>query len=204
MELTAVCTLLADNLGAVAELFIVYQQCAALAHAVVLGLVVAVAAEVPECPERLALVGGHHALRGIFHHEQIMALCNLVDLVHLAGHARVVHRHNRLRLLGNSRLDQVLVQVHRVGANVHEHALGPLRNECVGSTHERERGHNHLVARPDVAKAGRHLERMRAARGKERLRRAGVLLEPLVAQQVVGAVTANTAALDGLLHIVKF
>ena len=204
VELAAVRAFFTDDFGTVAILLVVDEQRSALAHAIVLGFVIAVATKVTERSERLALVGRHHALRGVFHHEQIVALCNLVDLVHLASHARIVHRHNRLRLLGDGGFNQVLVQVHGVGTDIHEHALGPLRHECIGRTHERERWHNHLVARLDVAKAGRHFKRMGAAGSHQRFHSAGMLFKPIVAHQVVSAIATNTATFDGLFHIIEF
>ena len=204
MELHAVRALLADDLGMVGVLLVGDEDGAALPHAVVLGLVEAVAAEVPECAEAAPFVGGHHALRRILDDKQVVLSGDFVDGVHLAGHARIVHRHDGLRLFGDGRLDELLVDVHRVGADVHEHALRAAQRERIGRGNERERRHNDLVTRPDTAKQRGHLERMRAARGQQGARAARLAFEPSVALLVELPVAANAAALDGLPHIIDF
>ena len=127
-----------------------------------------------------------------------------VDGIHLAGYPRVVYRHYRLRLFGDGPLDQLLVEVHRVGADVDEHALGPAHGERVGRGDERERGHYHLVAGFDSAEQRRHLERVRAAGGEQRPGAARLGLQPGVALLVELPVAANAPALDGGPHVIDF
>ena len=166
--LHAVGAFFADNLGVVGVFFVGDEDGSAFAHAVVLGLVEAVATEVAEGTERAALVGGHHSLRGIFDDEQVVAVGDFVDGVHLAGDTRIMHGHDGLGLFGDGAFDQLLVEVHGVGADVHEHALGTAHGERVGGTDERERRHDDLVAGLYVAEQRRHLARVGATGGEER------------------------------------
>ena len=68
------------------------------------------------------------------------------DRVHLARDAGVVHGHDRAGALGDRRLDEALVEVERVVADVDEHRHAAAQHERVRGRHERERGHDHLVA----------------------------------------------------------
>ena len=55
--------------------------------------------------------------------------------------------------------------------------LAPRRTNALTVETKVNDGHDHLVARPQVEQQRRHLERVRARRGEQRLRRAGNLLE---------------------------
>ena len=146
MELHAVRPFLADDFGMVGVFLVFDEDCTAFAHAVVLGLVIAVAAKVTERPERATLVGGHHSLRSIFDDEQVVLFGDVVNRVHFAGDARIVHRHDGLCLFGNGAFDEFFVQVHRVGTDIYEYAFCSAHRKCIGGTHERERRHDDFVA----------------------------------------------------------
>ena len=165
---------------------------------------IAVATEIAHGAKSAAFVGRHHALSGILNHKQIILFRNFVYLVHLAGDPRIVDRHDCLGLFSNRFFDKFLVQVHRIGADIHEHALRPLRHERIRRAHERERRHNHLVTGSNITESCGHFKGMRATGSHERLDRTRMLLEPLMAPQVKSSVATNTTAFYGLLDIVEF
>ena len=85
--------------------------------------------------------------------------------------------HDRLRARGDRRIDEPLVEVQRVLADVDEHGHGAAQRERVGGRRERERRHDHLVARPDLEQHRGELERRRARRRQQHPRRAEPRLE---------------------------
>ena len=78
-------------------------------------------------------------------------------------------------------VDQPLVEVERVGPDVHEHRHRAAQHEGVGGGNEGEGRHDHLVPGLEVAQDRRHLQRGGAGMREQRAFRAEVLLEPLVA-----------------------
>ena len=203
MELAAVGAFFADDFCRVRKFRVFNQQSAAFAHAVVLCLVVAVAAEVSECAEGLPLVGGHHALGGVFHHQQIVLSGDFVNLVHFAGHSRVVDGDDGLCLFGNGLFHQIFVHVHGVGADIHEHAFCTSGDEGVGGGNEGEGGHDDFIAGLNGAQVGCHFQGMGAAGGEKGLCGVCMLFEPDMALLVEGAVATDAAAFYGLLHVLQ-
>ena len=50
-----------------------------------------------------------------------MSFCDVHNGVHLAGHTGIMHRNDGFRLLRDGILDQCLVNVHGIRADIHEH-----------------------------------------------------------------------------------
>ena len=200
-ELRTVRAFLADDLRARDILRMVDDERAALAHAVVLRLVERIAAEVADRAERPPLVRRHDALRGILDDEQMVAARDVHDRVHLAGHASVMHGHDDARALRDGRLDEALVDVHRVGAHVNEDESRPAQRERVRRRRERERRQDDLVARMDVSEDGRHLERVRPRRREQDPLRAEALLHPRAAFLAIREVAADLAAARRVCHV---
>ena len=84
-----------------------------------------VAAKITDGAQCPALIAGHHALGGIFHHLQVMAARNLHDGIHIAGHTGIVHHADNFGFFGNGGFNFCFVNVHGVRADIHKHQLGP-------------------------------------------------------------------------------
>jgi hypothetical protein len=99
------------------------------------------------------------------------------------------------------RLDQALVEVQRIEADVHEHGRGAAQREGIGGGHERERRHDDFVARRDVEQQRRHLERRRARVGEQHVRRAERALQPVLTAAREGAIAGELPLVGGLLDV---
>ena len=159
--------------------------------------------EVAEPAQRPVAVAGEDGVGGVLDHEQVVAPGDLEDRVHVAAHAGVVDRHDRPGPGRDGRLDHRLVDVQRVGPDVHEDGRGAPEDEGVGRRHEGEGRHDDLVAGPDPAEDGRHLESRRAGMGEERLATADPLLEPAGAALRERAVAGKMAVRVGLLDVTE-
>ena len=104
---------------------------------------------------------------------------NLHDDVHLAAHAGVVDWNDGSRPLGDRRFDQALVHVERVRPDIDEDRGRAPQDEGVCGRYERERRHDHFVARLHQ-QHGSHFERGRARVGQQ-AGGAKVILEPSLA-----------------------
>ena len=114
-----------------------------------------------------------------------------------------MHREDRLGPRGDRLLDQRLVDVQRVGADVDEDRPGPEPDDGVGGRDERERRQDHLVARPQVAQHGGHLERRRARRRHQHFRnREAILQDPTTSLREV-AIAGDVAEGDSLGNVIK-
>jgi hypothetical protein len=156
-----------EDLGPLDEGRVAQDQRAALAGHDVLGLVEAEGGHVSDAPQRPVPEGGAQRLGGVLDHQQAVARGDRHDRVHLAGHAGVVHDADRPGAGRDRRLDQGLVEVERVRADVHEDGDGPAQDHGVGGADEGEGRHDHLVPRLQPCQERRHLERRRAGMGQE-------------------------------------
>ena len=133
-----------------------------------------------------------------------MAAGDVHDGVHLAGDARIMHDHDDLRAVGDGRFDLAFVDVHGIGADVHEHQLRPRQHSGRGGAGERIAGQDHLVPRFQVAQQHSHIQRRGAAGGQQDLLRVEAFLQPGVAFFGKGPVAADLMRVDGLFDIVQF
>ena len=120
----------------------------------------AVASEIPDGSQRFSVIIGFHSLRRVFHHFQIVLPGNLHDRIHLAGHAGVVYRNDRLCFFCDRLFDQLLVYIHGIRPDIHKHDLRPSENKGVGRGNKGIRRHDHLVSRMDIAEISRHFQCM--------------------------------------------
>ena len=89
-------------------------------------------AHVPDAAQRLPLVGGHDALRRILDHQQFMATRDLHDGIHLATDARVMHGNDRPGTRRDGLFDPGLVNIQRIGSNIHENRHRTAQGKRVG------------------------------------------------------------------------
>ena len=107
--------------------------------------------------DRMALVLGAQGLGGILDQHQPVPVADRPDLVELARVAEHVDCHDRLRALGDRRLERGRIEVQRARVDIGEDRRRALEDEAVRRGDERERRGDHLVSRPepgDVARAG--------------------------------------------------
>ncbi len=90
------------------------------------------------------------------------------------GPAEEVHRHDRLRPLGDARRDVVRVEVERDGIDVGEDGRRADTRDRLGGRVEGEGRADHLVAAPDAHRLEREDERVRAVGDADRMRHAEV------------------------------
>src|SRR5439155_10642730 len=108
-EAGAIRSFLLQNLSALDERGVIYEEGASLAADDVLGFMEADTTEVAHGSERAIPEARHHALRGIFDYEQPVILRDRSELVHVAPHTGVVDGEDRLRTFGDRHLDDALV-----------------------------------------------------------------------------------------------
>ena len=152
-------------------------------------------------PQVAAFVSRQQRLCGVFEHEQVMALRDGHDGVHLAGKARVMHHGNGPGTWRDRRLDQAFVEVDRIAAHIDEHRYRAAQDKSVRSGHKGVRRHDHFVAGREVAQDGRHLERPGARVREQRALAAQPLFEPLVAEVGVVAVPGEMPARERVRDI---
>ena len=108
--------------------------------------------------QRTTFVGRHHALRGIFHDEQIVFFRQRHDGVHLAGYARVVHRHDSAGFIGDGRFNQRLIDIHGLFMHVDKHNFRAAQHKGVGGRDKGVTRHNHFITRLDIQQDRRHFQ----------------------------------------------
>ena len=166
-ELAAVGTFFTNDLRAFHQCAIVDKRRPALtAGGVVFGFMEAEAADMADGAQRAPLVGGHHPLRGVFHHKQVVLVGDGHDGIHLAGYAGIVHRDNRPGFIGDGGFDKRFIDIHRIAADINEDDFRPTQHKGVGGGDKGIAGHNHFVARLDIQQQRGHLQRSRAGRGQ--------------------------------------
>ena len=90
-----------------------------------------------------------------------------IKRVELGAYSGIVDRRDHTSAIGQCSLDEPLVEVQRVLADIDEDRDGAAEHDGVRQGRERKRGDDHLVARPDVRKERRHLERACARVGQQ-------------------------------------
>ena len=160
--------------------------------------------KIAESPSRPVLVRGPQGLRRILDDQQVVPPCEGDDLVHLTGHAGIVHRHDGACPRRQRRVDGALVEVQRVGPDVDEDRHAAPQHERVRRRHERERGHDHFVARQDVAEQRGHFQRPRTGMRQQRLDAAHLRFQPRLAAPREDAVAGDMRTGDGFADVVEF
>ena len=103
--------------------------------------------------------------------------------------------------VGDRRLDLPLVEIERIGPDVHEHRPRAAQHEGIGRRDERERRHDDFVAGLEIDEQRRHLERGRARMCQEHLGGADAPLEPGLALLREAPVSGELAGGHSLLDV---
>ena len=126
------------------------------------------------------LVLGAERLGRVLDQREPVPLADRADLVELARVAEHVDRDDRLRPLGDRRLERGRVDVERARIDVHEHGGRSLEDEAVGRGHEGDRRRDRLVARPEAGDARQEMQARGRARDGGRVGRADPLRDHLL------------------------
>ena len=117
-------------------------------------------------------------MRGVLDDHEAIALGNVGEEVHLARDARIMHDADGARARRDCTLYQRLVEVQRVGPDVHEHGGRATQHERIRRGDERVGRHDDFVPGPDVREHGRHFQRRRARVAEQRPPAPDRLLQP--------------------------
>ena len=204
-ELTAIGALLAQDLGALREMWIVQDQGPALAAADVLRFVKTQRRHRAERTQGAPAPGSEEPVRVVLDDRQAVSLRHRADDVHGAAHAGVVHRHDGACARRDQRLELPFVEIEGVGADVGEHRHRAAQREGVGARDEGERGQDDFIARLEVEQKCRELERMRAGRGEQSSRCALARRQDLLQERVTPfgerAIAREMTAVDCALDV---
>lgn len=124
------------------------------------------------------------------------------DLIHLAGHSRIMNHDNGPGAPCDQPADLLFIDVQRVRPDVAEHRPRPPQHKGIGGGDKRVSRHDHLVPLPDIQQDGRHLQGMRAGGGQKSAPASGELLQQLFAFFGKGLVAGNLAGLHRLADII--
>src|SRR5438034_1143735 len=127
----SICSLFPKNFGSLIKLCVVNQQCAAFSAREILGLMKTESCKLPKGAKVAPAIASVKAMRVIFDHRDVVPAYDRQDHVHFAADARVMHKKNRLRVLGNASFDLSLIDVQRIRANIHEYRLGAAQDERI-------------------------------------------------------------------------
>lgn len=148
-ELAPVGSLLPDDLGPLEVGRVVDHERAALAALDVLGSVKALCRHDPERAQWPAVVAAAQTVRVVLDDGDPMALGDREDHVHFTGDTAIVHDDNCLGPFRDGLFDEPLVDVQRVVPAVDEDRHSTTEHIRVSGRDERERRHDHFIARPE-------------------------------------------------------
>ena len=106
----------------------------------------AVAAKVADGTESLSLVSRHNTLSCIFNHQKIMALCDIHNSVHLACNSGIMYRNDCPGTGSNGILNQFLINIHGIRADIHENRLCSPQNKSICRGHKGVGRHDDLIS----------------------------------------------------------
>src|SRR5260370_41291734 len=101
----------------------------------------------------------------------------------------------------DGRLQQVLVEIQRVGADVDEYGARAAQHKSVGGGDEGEGRDDHFIAGANIEQQGSHFERVGAGSGQQCLLNAERFFEELVAFAGEKAVAGDLHAGEGFFDV---
>ena len=114
------------------------------------------------------------ALRRVVDHGQPVAGRDRVDRCKVSALTIQRHRHDGPRTRRDGRLEERRIEVPGPPVDVYEHRRRPGERDHFARCDERERRRDHLVATTNAERHERDQERVRAARGRDAVSRAGI------------------------------
>ena len=107
----------------------------------------AVAAEITDGAEGSSLIVCINSLSRILHYHEMMAGCDLHDLIHGTTHTGIVDGNDDLRFVCDGILNETLIQVHRVGTDIHKNQGCSALGEGIRCGDKGVGGKNDLIPR---------------------------------------------------------
>ena len=143
-------SLFSQDLGSLVIFCIPNEKGASLPHGIILGFMKRKTAKVAKGAKRLPVIGTHHALRRILHHQKMIFFCNLHDPVHLTGHPGIMNGYDRPGFRCDCRLDLILIQIHRIRSDIDKNRRRSRQQNGICRRGEGETRQNHLIPRLQV------------------------------------------------------
>ena len=162
------------------------------------------AAEIADRAEHAAVPGRADRLGGVLDDHEAVPARDVHDGVHIAGYAGIMHDDDRAGFVRDGFFDPVLVDVHRIRADIRKDERRAAKHECVGGGAEGIGRQDDLVARFDVAQKGGHLQCGRAGCRQVCSRDLQLLLQKLLAFFRKRPVAADFFVQRGFAHIFRF
>ena len=120
-ELASVCTFFSENFRFLLIIIIIKENCSALTHSIILGLMEAVTSKISDSSKSFTFVIGIHSLSRVFNNFQIIFLRDCHNRIHLAGNSCIMDRYDSLCLLCNCRLDQFFIYIHCIRSDINKY-----------------------------------------------------------------------------------
>jgi len=130
-KLAAVRSLFSEDLRLLLVLVLIKQDRAAFSHSIVLRLMEAVAAKIPDSSKRFSFIVGIHTLSRIFHNFQIMASGDVHDRIHLACYTCIMNRNDCFCFFCDRLFDQFFIDIHGIRPNIHKYDLRSPQHKCI-------------------------------------------------------------------------
>src|SRR5205807_1357198 len=143
---------------------IVNDQSAAFATDEIFSLMKALGGETTIGTQIFAFEFPKQTVRIVLNYRDGVLLSYLCDSIHLAADTSIMKYNNRPGPCRDMPAELPLVQVKCVRPDVYEHGPGATEDKSVGSRDKRKGGHDYFVARFEIDKECRHLERVRTGR----------------------------------------
>src|SRR5262245_1623622 len=134
-------------MSAIGQRFIVNEQGPAFSANDVLGLVKALRCGATKGSQVPAAVLTKKTVRVVFHHRDSVSPGDRKNRLHLASDSSVMNNHDSSRPCRDSRLEQRLIQIQSVAADIHKHGTGASQHKRVHSGNEGEGWNDYLVTR---------------------------------------------------------
>ncbi len=203
-ETRAIGAFFADDLCPLDKLRVVDQQRASFAAGEVLGFMEGLRGHHAEGSQELSFVLAEQTVGVIFHHRHMITVGDIHDRVHFAAHTRIMHGDDRPGAGRERRFQLGFVQIKGIGPDVQEDRAGAAQDEGVDRRNEGKVRDDHLVAFFDLQQDGRHLERVRAGSGQQRLGDPQRPLQEAMHFFREGPVAGDMTVGDGFGHIFQF
>ena len=131
-----------------------------------------------------------------------MSFCDVHNGVHLAGHTGIMHRNDGFRLLRDGILDQCLVNVHGIRADIHEHRNRTAQYKGICGGYEGVSRHDHFVPGPNVTQKCCQFCRMGTGGRQQTFSGSGPLLDPGITFFRIFSISADLLIFYTFLNVI--
>lgn len=157
--------------------------------------------EIADRTQRAPLVIRHDSMGRVLDNPETMASRDGEHGIHFAGNPGIVHGDQRARARGDGGLDQTLIEIERVLADVDKDRHSATQHEGIRRRYERVGRQDDLVAGLDIEQQRGHLQRRGAGVGEQRPGAAGLLFNPPTATLRERSVAGQMMVALGFGHV---